>query len=236
MPYLTELHCHTGEVSDCAGATTEFIVNEYINAGYDSLTVTNHLSRFTFGGKHQKYTGDGSWDDKIDFYMNGIEVAKAAAAGRINILWGVELRLNTDNNDYLIHGVDEAFLRSNPDILDIKVKELGERIRAVGGLLFQAHPFRNDMKIVRPEYLDGIETFNGHNTQKSRNEIAVMWAEKFGLRELSGSDFHNIDHKPLGGALTDAPINDNAALLDMLKSGRYTLLHRGEDPAILLKK
>ncbi len=236
MPYLTELHCHTGEVSDCAGASAEFIINEYIDAGYNSLTVTNHLSRFTFGGKQQKYQGDGSWDDKIDFYMNGIEAAKKAAAGRINILWGVELRLNTDNNDYLIHGLDESFLRSNPDILDIKVKELGERVRAVGGLLFQAHPFRNDMKIVRPEYLDGIETFNGHNTQKSRNEIAVMWAEKFGLRELSGSDFHNIGHSPLGGILTDAPITENAALLETLKSGSYSLLHRGEDPAVLLRK
>ncbi len=235
MPYLTELHCHTGEVSDCAGASAEFIVSEYIKAGYSSLTVTNHLSRFTFNGRNKKYSGNDSWEDKIDFFMNGIEVARRVADRRINILWGVELRLNTDNNDYLVHGVDEAFLRSNPDILDINLKELGSRIHAVGGLIFQAHPFRDYMKVVRPEYLDGVETFNGHIKHDSRNDISLMWAKKFGLRELSGTDFHDISQVPIGGILTDLPITNSTELIEVLKSNTYTPLHRGEDPSILLQ-
>lgn len=29
-------------------------------------------------------------------------------------------------------------------------------------LFYQAHPFRNSMKITNPELLDGIEVYNGH--------------------------------------------------------------------------
>lgn len=234
MSYLTELHCHTGEVSNCAGATAEFVVDKYVESGYDTLVITNHLSRYTFNGYRKKYRGGPSWDEKLDFYMNGFNAVCRLGKRRINVILGVELRLNTDENDYLIYGVDEVFLRSNPDILDISLKELGERVHGVGGMLFQAHPFRNDMKVVRPEYLDGIETFNGHNTQLSRNEIALSWAEMFGLQEVSGSDFHDPHHIPLGGILTDEPITDMNSLMSALKSGNYTPMNRGKDPKSLL--
>ena len=228
------MHCHTGEVSNCASATAEFTVDKYIESGYTSLVVTNHLSKYTFKGGLQKYKGGESWDEKLDFYMNGFELVRRAGEGRINVIFGVELRLNADGNDYLIYGVDEAFLRANPDILDISLKELGERVHAVGAILFQAHPFRNDMKVVRPEYLDGIESFNGHNFQLSRNNIALSWAEMFGLQEVSGSDFHDPHHIPLGGILTDEPITDMESLVSTLKNANYTPLHRGKDPKSLL--
>ena len=235
MFYLTELHCHTGEVSNCADAPAEFVINKYVECGYDTLVVTNHLSKYTFRGGRKKYRGGDTWDEKIDFYMNGFELVQNASQGRINVLLGVELRLNTDDNDYLIYGIDEAFLRANPDILDISLKELGQRVHSAGGILFQAHPFRNDMRVMNPEYLDGIEVFNGHNFQLSRNNIALSWAEMFGLREISGSDFHDPHHIPLGGILTDEPITDMNSLMSALKSGNYAPMHRGKDPKSLLK-
>lgn len=231
MRYITELHCHTAEVSNCATAPAGTVADIYAKAGYTSLCVMNHLSRFTFGdGDKEKYQGGDDWKNKIAFYMNGIEAVKKAANGRFNVLWGIELRSNTDNNDYLVHGLTEEFLLSNPDIMDAPVKEVAARVHKIGGLFYQAHPFRNNMTVKKPSLLDGIETYNGHPGQDSRNDVALIWADRFGLRKLSGTDFHHDFHIPTGGIVTDTPITTNAELLSVLKSGEYEPLHSGELP------
>lgn len=65
----------------------------------------------------------------------------------------------------------------------------------------QAHPFRNGLKIVDPKHLDGIETYNGNPRHDSRNEIAKAWAQKFGMLETSGSDFHEREDFARGGVI-----------------------------------
>lgn len=230
MHYLTELHCHTFEVSDCGTVTSDKIADKYADAGYSSLTVTNHLSRFTFNGKNQKYSGGDSWEEKIEFFMNGVEVMKQASKGRFNVLWGIELRLNTDENDYLVYGVTKDFLLSHPELLDLKAKDASELLHKNGLLLFQAHPFRNSMKMTNPALLDGIEGYNGHPGQDSRNDIAIIWAKRFGLKLLSGTDFHHDHHTPTGGIITSYPITTNEELLQTLKDGTYTLLNCGLTP------
>ena len=190
MSYITELHCHTAEISACATVPTKEIAELYAKHGYATLTVMNHLSRFTFAPEKSKYHGSDDWNEKIDFFMSGYHLMKEAADGRFNVLWGIELRLNTDENDYLIYGVTEEFLRSHPDIMNLSVKALSELIHAEGLLLFQAHPFRNSIRVVKPTLIDGIETYNGHPGHDSRNNIAILWAEQFGLKQISGTDFH----------------------------------------------
>lgn len=229
MSFITELHCHTGEISNCASESSRSIVNRYVEAGYTSLTVTNHLSCHTFGG--HKYVGSRSWDDKISFFMKGVDIVKEHAQDRINVLWGIELRLNTDDNDYLVYGVTEDFLRNNPDLLDITLKEAKERLLTINALIFQAHPFRNNMRISSPNYLDGVEAYNGAINHDSRNDIAEIWAKKFGLRMISGSDLHHSNHIISGGISTDTPITNNDQLLEVLRSGNYNALHIGEAPA-----
>ena len=234
MAYKTELHCHTAEVSDCATASAEWVVNKYIENGYDTLFITNHLSRFTFeDGKKQKYNGSADWNEKMDFYFEGFRLVRDIARERnLNILLGVELRSNTDENDYLIHGLDEEFYRNFPDILDAPLKQVIGRVHEAGGLFFQPHPFRNSITIKKPAMLDGIEAFNGHIGHDSRNDIANLWADKYGLIKLSGSDMHHEIHTPNGGILTDVPITSEKQLVEILKSGNYTPLHIGEDPVI----
>ena len=234
MSDKTELHCHTAEVSDCATASAEWVVNKYIETGYDTLFITNHMSRHTFGiGKQQKYHGGENWNEKMDFYFEGFRlVTEIAKDKNLNILLGVELNSNTDGNDYLIYGLDEEFYRSFPDILDAPLKDVIGKVHKAGGLFFQPHPFRNSIKIKKPAMLDGIEAFNGHIGHDSRNDIANMWADKYGLMKLSGSDMHHEKHTPNGGILTDMPITSEKQLVEILKSGSYTPLHIGEDPVI----
>lgn len=228
MGYKTELHLHTKEVSDCGTVSAFDSAELYLEAGYSTVLVTDHMSRFTFKNKRFDHSGH-SWDEKCDFYLGGYRAMLEAAAGRFNVLFGMELRSNTDNNDYLIYGMTEEFMRSCPDMMDMPIKELVPIIREAGMLFFQAHPFRNNMKIQKPELLDGIEVYNGHPGQASRNEIAGLWADKFGLLKCGGSDFHHAHHTPAAGIETDCPITTNAQLVEILRSGDFTLI-RGGNP------
>ena len=74
-------------------------------------------------------------------------------------------------------------------------------IRADGLKVFQAHPFRNNMRVTDPGLLDGIEIHNGHYDHNSRNEFAYMWAKHYGLTGISGSDFHEIEDLARGGII-----------------------------------
>lgn len=225
MKFKTELHCHSARVSACATHSDEELLQKYIDSGYTSVVLTNHLSRFTFGAdKRAPYAGSADWQEKMDHYFAGIEALRHAASGRIHVLWGVEICLDGTTSDYLVHGLDEAFYRANPDLLQIDVETLSKRVREAGGLFYQAHPFRNRMGVTPPELLDGIEIYNAHPRHDSRNDIAAAWAEKFGLRGIAGSDLHHEWDTPCSGILTNEPITTNEVLLDVLKTSAYEIV------------
>lgn len=224
MIYKTELHCHTSGVSNCATSTPEQTVDRYLAAGYTTIVVSNHFNSHTFTNKrfdHSNYT----WEQKVDYFMTGYHELVAAANGRLHIILGCELRLTKDPNDYLLIGITEEFLRSHPNLTEIPLKELRPAINEIGGYLVQAHPFRNKMRITKPEYLDGIEVYNGHKGHDARNPFARLWAEQYGLMQFSGSDYHHYDRSIIsGGIATESPITTTEDLLRVLKEGSFTLL------------
>ena len=225
MSYKTEMHCHSATVSACADITPAQIVEKYLENGYTTVVVADHLSPFTFG---KNYTGGEDWQKKIDYYMEGVRALREAAKGKLHILQGCELRIEACDSDYLVYGITEEFMRQNPDLLQIpKVRELCARLHEAGFLVFQAHPFRNGMTITNPEHLDGIEVYNAHARHNSRNDLAEMWAARYDLLPISGSDVHHDHDIPGGGILTDEPITDMAQLMQILRERRYTLLREG---------
>ena len=106
------------------------------------------------------------------------------------------------------------------------LKELSELVHQNGMLIFQAHPFRTGMTVSKPKYLDGIEIANLSPGTDSNNEFAKMWAEKYSLNGISGTDFHNTDHTPSGGIMTDIPITDNDTLLKTLREKTFTPIQK----------
>ncbi len=226
MSFKTELHCHSRTVSNCASITPEELVQLYLSHGYTTVVLTEHLSRHTFC-EGSRYTGSNAWQEKIDYFMNGYHRLCEVAAGRLHVLLGCEICLDNSRSDHIIQGVTEEFLRANPDLLQINMKTLRERVLDAGFFLYQAHPFRNYMSITPPPLLDGIEIHNAHAHHDSRNDFAALWAERFSLRPLSGSDVHDPDHIPGGGILTDTPITDTETLLRVLREERYTLIKEG---------
>lgn len=213
--YQYELHCHTAGVSKCANVSPEEGARMYIEAGYSGVVVTNHFNKYTF----EDLPEGTAWDEVIDYYLSGWQRFRDAAGDRLTVLLGMEIRFDENWNDYLVFGVTEEFLRGHPEIIDMTAGEFSALARQEGLLFYQAHPFRSGMTVTEPSFLDGIETYNGHPHHNSRNDIAMMWAEKHGLLQSSGSDFHDPEACGRGGILTQEPIRSQEELLAALRGG-----------------
>ena len=217
VEYFTELHAHTRESSTCADLLASEVAERYVAEGYTTVVVTNHYNAYNLD------LGGESWEDKINHHLEGYRAMKEYARDRLCVLLGSELRFPECDNDYLVFGITEDFLLLHPDLHLMDLKSFSSLARLHGLLLIQAHPFRNGMKVMRPEYLDGVEVFNGHSGHHSRNDIAMAWAKKYGLIPTSGSDFHHPTQHGCGGIITNAPITSSEELLRVLKSGDYSL-------------
>jgi predicted metal-dependent phosphoesterase TrpH len=80
----------------------------------------------------------------------------------------------------------------------MKPKDAFDRIRALGGLVIQAHPFRY-LRPVRASLLDGVEVMNGNPRHNSQNAKAAAFARKHNLIQFSGSDTHMSEDVARGG-------------------------------------
>lgn len=218
MNYKTELHCHTSLVSKCAGVPVYEMTEKYISLGYTTLVVTDHFSPATF-----EDTEALSWAEKCNHFISGYKKVKEIANGRINVILGMEFRNVYSSNDYLVYGVTEEFIKKyntsdNNNFTKMFLADFADLLHKNNMLIYQAHPFRNSMQIVDPKKLDGIEIANCHKRHDSRNDIAKMWAEKFGLMVCGGSDCHQKGDEGRGGMITDYIIKTNADLLKALKA------------------
>ena len=216
-----ELHCHTGDVSLCASLSPEDLVQRYRDAGYDGLVLTNHFSPMTFWR-----TGMVPTKAEARRYLSAYHRAKAAAGEDFTVLLGVELRHYATVNDYLLFGVEEDWLLKQGNMLLWSEKKMSEEAHRAGYLFYQAHPFRKFITRADPGRIDGIEVYNGH-TDAAVNALAVDWAKRTGKPVTSGSDTHTPEDTIAGGIVTKRKIRSNADLLDVLRSGDYTLLPDG---------
>jgi len=218
-----ETHIHTKEVSPCSDCSAAEAVSRCIALGYGGMAVTDHFAEDTHRRMHKFF-----WQDRISFFLRGYRNALAAAPKTFAVLLGMELRFTGEgNNDYLVYGVDETFLRGNEGFDKLGIARFSELAKKHGLLVYQAHPFRFGMTLTRPKYLDGIEVYNGNAHHDSHNAIAAAWAEACGLGALSGSDYHGGDTGDgiaPGGIALPGPLRDNAQLLRALRDGNYKLM------------
>ncbi|MBQ5996207.1 MAG: PHP domain-containing protein [Clostridia bacterium] len=220
--FKTEMHCHTAETSNCGKADASELIDAYLRHEYDTVIITDHMSTHTFFKYNYKKL---SWDEIVDIFLQGYNAAKEYADGRINVLLGMELRFDSPSeNDYLVYGITEQFLRRNKNLLDMDIKSFSKLAKKNDLLIFQAHPFRFNMTVTNPEYLTGIEVFNGCVRHNSNNDIAEIWANKYKFHTTSGSDFHQLGDEARGGIITDISITSNDELLRVLKKRDYSLI------------
>lgn len=203
--YKYETHFHTAETSICGRVPARQAVRLYHRAGYTGIVVTDHYYRGFFDMHFLS-----SFDRKIDKYLKGYKLA--LAEGRklgIDIHLGMEIRFDENANDYLVYGIDEAFLRRHKRLYALTLKQFRELTADQGIVIVQAHPFRPGMIPASALLIDGIEIFNGNPRHDSSNHLALQYAQENKLTGLSGSDFHQPQDAARGGILTYEKIPEN---------------------------
>lgn len=217
MNNLFDLHVHTKETSNCGQVPAAEVVERYINLGYDGICITDHMNTGNLKNKGENY------GEKAISFLKGYHAAKEAAGDRLKVILGMEIRFADYDNDYLVFGFDEDFILNN-DLLRFEELEEFRPFADENGLcVIQAHPFRKNMTIVSPRLLDGMEVYNGHGGHDSRNAIAYLWAEKYGLRMTSASDFHRETGMEPGGVYFDRMPESSYDVRDMIINREYSL-------------
>lgn len=221
--YLYELHQHTAAVSACAHETPEEVVRGLKKAGFAGVVLTNHFYHGNTGVRRHQ-----AWEDFVRPYEEAYERAKKAADGLdFDVLFGIEEGVG-GGKEVLIYGITPAFLTAHPELRDMRLPELATLVRAEGGLVVQAHPFRVRDYIRAPweelpaEYLDGIEVHNACNDDLS-NLRAQAFADKHGLIAVAGSDSHTPHTRGLAGIACNHRIRTERELADTLRDGDYEL-------------
>lgn len=218
-----EMHLHTGECDKGVKIGGADIVKAYKDAGFNGLVVTDHYLSLFYEWFKDELAGKNH-REIIDRYLKGYYAARnEGERSGMTVLCGAEVRFNGAINDYLIYGLEPEFFYGAPLLNELKnVNELID-ILPDDALVVQAHPFRNNMTICDPSNLFGIEIYNSR-TEKFRNEMAAIFAEHYGKRPTSGSDFHSLAELGKGGISTEKEIRNSKDLVSVLKSGQYSLI------------
>lgn len=214
-----DLHVHTSEISACGVLSGHETVDLYVKAGYDAIVITNHFAKYN----SDRFTAAG-----IDFfprYKQAFEETRAyGAAQGLKVFCGYELRFNESDNDYLVYGMSDEVASRCDEWFAMSPRAFSQVAKEQDFLFYQAHPFRNGMKVVNPAYLFGIEVRNGNPRHDSRNDIAAMWANRFGLHRIGGSDCHQEEDVGRSGIETWAKVESMADLVQVLKSDNYRII------------
>lgn len=214
-----DMHVHTSEISGCAHLTAEETIRMYADAGYGAIVITNHYLQ----SYRKRFEAAGL--DLLEEYKACYEKAKAYGEQYgVKVFCGFELRFNQNDNDYLVYGMTFEDARDYDKIFTMTPREYSKFAEERGILFYQAHPFRNNMTVVRPQYLFGIEAKNGNPRHDSRNEIAQSWAERFGLHIIGGSDCHQSEDVGISGIETDEDVNSLEELIEVLKKDAYRII------------
>ena len=222
--FLFDTHVHTRESSSCGQTPAAAQAEYYKRGGYDGVVITDHFQPKAV----DRVSGSvESWSERLETQWRGYEIAKQFETDSFTVLHGVEIRFKGFDNDYLVFGADKAFFNSLCNCTESSIEVFSKAARRHGRIaLFQAHPFRNHMTVVKPDLLDGIEVYNGNSSHNSRNDIALMWAQKNNLRPLSGSDCHTPWMASPGGILLEKRPKTDSEFAAALLEGSYKLKNR----------
>ena len=212
-PYKAEFHAHTLPVSGCSEVDAEGLIRLYKARGVDTIVLTNHFSPFNIKKR-----------EDVEAYLRGFrEAQKCAQQNDMVVILGVELRFTENANDYLIYGIEEDDLFSLYEYIDKGLDYFCQHYKRDNILVFQAHPFRDNMTRVDTKNLDGIEAFNMHPGHNSRVALSVKYAKQSNLLICGGTDFHHVSHEGCCLIRTKKKLQTSADIVDILKKQDFVL-------------
>lgn len=194
--YKYETHLHTYEASLCATSKAAEYPKYYKDLGYSGIFVTDH---FFNGNTRIKRCAD--WEKMVNEFCLGYEHAKAAGdAIGFPVFFGWEA--NFEGDEFLIYGLDKEWLLEHPDLLSYNRTKQYDIIHRDGGLVVQAHPFRERGYLqdihLNPENVDAMEAYNAFN-EVWHNNNAESYCKEHGFFMTAGSDIHKTGSLPVNG-------------------------------------
>ena len=209
MSYIYETHLHTTAASACARSAGSEYISFYKNLGYDGIIiVTDHF----FNG-NCCVPENLPWEERVDIFCSGYEATpklRATVRG-LKVFFAWECCF--DGDEFLIYGLDKHWLKSHPDMMTWDHITHYKKIKADGGLVVQAHPFRERSYLseiyVHPYQCDAFEVANCGNPLMSRTAWYTAM-QKNTRSPTAGSDIHHVGRTGNGciyGMAFDTPLN-----------------------------
>jgi hypothetical protein len=225
MSYLYETHLHTNKASACGKSAGNEYISFYKNLGYDGIIVTDHF----FNG-NCAVPKDLPWEERVNLFCKGYEEAKEEGDRQgLKVFFSWEDRFNGD--EYLVYGLDKKWLLDHPDILEWDHITHYKKIHESGGLVIQAHPFRERGYLseiyVHPYQCDGFEVANAGNPFE-QNRLAYRYAKEHNIPMTAGSDIHLVGHTDNGniyGMEFEKPLNSINDFVAQFKKGTGYSIH-----------
>jgi hypothetical protein len=123
-----------------------------------------------------------------------------------------------DNSHLLVYGMTEDFTEEFPELYDMTQEELYTLVKSRGGLLVQAHPFRDGYYPLDPRFLDGYELSSHPIYGTSAYDDVVALAIKHGALLTTGADYHHdVEYRPYCGAFPPDTVKDEKSFVEALK-------------------
>ena len=218
--FLFDPHTHTAETSKCGHLPAAEVVDRYVRNGFSGLVVTDHL--------HPEYLSridkDHDWNKVMDHYLSGYHASrKRGDEVGFQVILGAELRFPENDNDYLVYGIDEDWLRSNPYVCCMSAREFWQKFHDQV-LIIHAHPYRDGNTVVFEDAVHGTEIINGNPRHDNHNDLALDLARRHpGFFRLAGSDTHQAGDEARAGVLLPEKPADSFAYKDLIEQRRFRL-------------
>ena len=222
--FLYDPHTHTSETSRCGHLPAAEVVDRYVKQGFTGLVVTDHL--------HPEYLSridtQHNWDAVMDHYLSGYRASKKRGDEvGFDVILGAELRFPENDNDYLVYGIDEQWLRSNPYMCCMSAVEFFAKFHDQV-LIIHAHPYRDGNKEVFESAVHGSEIINGNPRHENGNELALALCRRHpGFFRLAGTDTHQAGDEGQAGIILPERVKDSFAYKKMIETMNFKLWSPG---------
>lgn len=188
--YSYETHLHTKEGSACGKLSGAEQAELYKGFGYAGIVVTDHF----FNG-NCAVPRELPWRERIERFCAGYRGAKKRGDEiGLQVFFGLET--NFSGQEFLLYGLSEEWLKEQEDMLSWSPAEQFKRVKAAGGFVVQAHPYREAFYIpevkLYPDCCEAFEISNALNAARGENfnEKAAAYAKEHGIPGTGGSDAH----------------------------------------------
>lgn len=218
--YLYDPHTHTAETSMCGRLPAAEVVDRYVKNGFTGLVVTDHL--------HPEYLShvdtEHDWQKVMDHYLAGYRASKKRGDELgFDVILGAELRFPENDNDYLVYGIDEDWLRSHPYVCCTSAREFYRKYHNEV-LIIHAHPYRGGNLTVFEDAVHGSELINAHPRHENHNDLALALCRRHPeYYRLAGSDTHESGDEAHAGVLLPERVHDSFQYRAMIWQHRFQL-------------